>query len=118
MTIVSRGVLLFLLDEVGVGIEGSPPLLLLLLVHAGAVGAGSVVEHPAQVGVQGEVGRGGGGALGGVLGLRPAPHHHGAAGGSCRSVLQAAVAVLSLPSAASAADKKPTAKDLVTEGEA
>ena len=92
MTIVSRGVLLFLLDEVGVGIEGSPPLLLLLLVHAGAVGAGSVVEHPAQVGVQGEVGRGGGGALGGVLGLRPAPHHHGAAGGSCRSVLQAAAA--------------------------
>ena len=94
MTIVSRGVLLFLLDEVGVGIEGSPPLLLLLLVHAGAVGAGSVVEHPAQVGVQSEVGRGGGGALGGVLGLRPAPHHHGAAGGSCRSVLQAAAAAV------------------------
>mmetsp|Transcript_25143 Transcript_25143/g.72712 ORF Transcript_25143/g.72712 Transcript_25143/m.72712 type:complete len:752 (-) Transcript_25143:166-2421(-) len=75
-------VVVLFLDEVGVGIEGAPSLVLLFHLGAGTATVGSVVEHPAQVGIEGEVGRGGGGGLGAlgpaVLGLRA---EHGTAGG-------------------------------------
>ena len=72
-------VVLLFLDEVGVGVEGTPPLVLLFLLNAGTAAIGSMVEHATQIGVESEVGRGGGrglGTLGPVLGKE-----HGTAGG-------------------------------------